>query len=82
MDYIKRKDGIKIVRGWFSVIELNPDILVDSIMALPAADVVEVVRCKDCKYYNPHVSFNCSKNLIDMHPYDFCSRGERETYNE
>ena len=41
MDYIKRKDVIKIVRDWFSVIELNPDILVDSIMALPAADVVE-----------------------------------------
>ena len=34
----------------------------------PAADVVEVVRCKDCKFYIPEMGF-CEPN-------EFCSRGE------
>lgn len=50
---------------------------------LPTADVVEVVRCKDCKYYETHRPIHkkvCEKNeghLIPMQPDDFCSYGER-----
>lgn len=44
------------------------------------ADFVEVVRCKDCKYY---VSNYCTRdikgrtNMFYMQPTDFCSYGER-----
>lgn len=50
----------------------------------PAADVVEVVRCKDCKYYETHQPIHkkvCEKNdghLIPVNPDDFCSYGERK----
>ena len=47
---------------------------------MPAADVVEVVRCRDCK----HLMFSdfymeCSRgySLGIVSPYDYCSRGER-----
>ena len=46
----------------------------------PAADVVEVVRCKDCK----HLMFSdmygeCSQaHMGIVRPDDFCSYGERE----
>lgn len=47
------------------------------------ADFVEVVRCKDCKYYEihkPSVTLNCERNgrVIPMMPNDFCSYGERK----
>ena len=47
------------------------------------ANIVEVVRCKDCKYYEihkPNVTLNCERDgkLIAMMPNDFCSYGERK----
>lgn len=50
----------------------------------PAADVVEVVRCKDCK----HLMFSdmygeCSQaHMGIVRPDDFCSYGEREEKND
>lgn len=48
----------------------------------PTVDAVEVVQCKDCKYYEIHkptVLENCERNgmPIPMKPDDFCSYGER-----
>ena len=53
----------------------------------PSADVVEIIRCKDCKYYikpttNPHDNsdwYMCKffDHLMDDN--DFCSSGERKT---
>ena len=56
---------------------------------LPSADVVEVVRCKDCKYYTDYMAYTknfkshyCSGGFVDsnmaLHPDDFCSYGERK----
>ena len=50
----------------------------------PAADVVEVVRCRDCKCYEihkPSVTMNCERDsrLIPMMPDDYCSYGERRS---
>lgn len=54
-----------------------------ALASVPAADVVPVVRCKDCKcaYIN---SFSvasgvvfCSSNMKAMQEDDFCSYGER-----
>lgn len=63
--------------------------MITDIQNQPTADVVEVVRCKDCKYYG----YYCFRNTEGKHicefwtsdPYDaampedddFCSRGER-----
>lgn len=57
----------------------------------PAADVVKVVRCKDCKYYKKGFAGEHS-NYCDCHtvtsfekffckPNDFCSYGERKADN-
>lgn len=47
-EYIDRQAAINVVKKWFDFIELNGDICIDGLNSLPAADVVEVVRCKDC----------------------------------
>lgn len=57
--------------------------LYDEIQKFPTADVVEVVRCKDCKYYqdnNNGYPHNECKWCKDETPnaYDFCSYGERK----
>ena len=50
----------------------------------PTTDVVEVVRCKDCKHSREQdrvfgiTDYKCSKhNISCLSPYDFCSYGER-----
>ena len=56
----------------------------DAIRELPTADVVEVVRCKDCVWYderrpyaNGHTLYEC-RNLERFFPLDFfCKDGER-----
>ena len=46
------------------------------------ADVVEVVRCKDCKYREkmPDKYIRCAKHnvFMAMKPDDYCSKGERK----
>lgn len=50
----------------------------DWVKDIPSADVVEVVRCKDCKYH-AEFSSKCNKlHLTPMRPNDYCSYGERE----
>lgn len=51
---------------------------------LPSADVVEVVRCKDCKYAEIHKEHNvifCEINELSgvwIKSDDYCSYGERK----
>lgn len=51
------------------------------ILAIPAADVVEVVRCKDCKHrgklYRSHLCDHPNALLSKVTDDDFCSQGER-----
>ena len=50
----------------------------DIINFLPPADVVEVVRCKDCKNWEDGWLGYCTKSHTAI-PYDgFCSCGERK----
>lgn len=46
----------------------------------PTADVGEVVRCKDCKYYNAIDTDRLSecKKGFETYGNDYCSYGERE----
>ena len=78
--------------GVFYVCENNPmaslDELINRICNTPTADVVEVVRCKDCKHFgknkiyraNPKLPFSfCEKfhhNITTEN--DYCSCGERK----
>ena len=53
-----------------------------AIRGLPAADVAEVVRCKDCKnLVNTTINANgfliCDISDMEIAPDDFCSYGER-----
>lgn len=68
-------------RGWNSAIEI--------IEEAPTVDVVEVVRCKDCKHYRNHPNGLCYAHTepcgtgykgetICVEPDDYCSCGERK----
>ena len=51
-------------------------IYVDDLMALPSADAVEVVRCKDCRHRD---LFSCPLTDNDFQKdEDYCSWGERK----
>ena len=63
-----------------SIIEIGETIIAQ-IDDQPTADVVEVVRCKDCEHgqsYNMFGSRYCLKhNDVAVRDNDFCSYGER-----
>ena len=56
-DYISRQAAIdifgKLSQGKYYTSLIN---------AIPAADVVEVVRCKDCRWYN---EIGCAIKIVD-----------------
>lgn len=62
-----------------------PAIVASALEEMPTADVVEVVRCKDCIYYSRPIRacyhntfpFHCESRPI-MREDDFCSYGERK----
>lgn len=52
-EYIERNSVLNIVKGNWMFMTSADDAMqtsVDMIRRLPAADVVEVVRCRDCKF--------------------------------
>lgn len=73
-DFIRREDALKTLYNDYAYAAM------DVIKRLPAADVAEVVRCKDCKHRTE--SGNCGHPrhhgiLPSAYPYDFCSYGEQ-----
>lgn len=57
-----------------------------TIKQMPAADVVEVVRCKDCVHcvvreYDIIDELECEFFDVFTDPLDYCSRGERKADN-
>lgn len=50
--------------------------VIDRIKSAPVADVVEVVRCKDCEDYNGHRY--CEYHAVPVLDDDFCSYGHKE----
>ena len=89
-DLISRDEAIKAIKKRMPIKPLPPTEIytyfgcIDEIKALPSAEPVEVVRCKDCKHYkkiNPKVkSGMCYKDIVASAWNDdgFCSRGERK----
>ena len=49
-EYIEREAAIRVVNGQSSL-TMTRRSLIDSIGKLPAADVVPVVRCRECKHW-------------------------------
>lgn len=52
--------------------------VIDQLKEQPIADVVEVVRCKDCKWYDGNECLE-QLGLVCARDEDFCSWGERRT---
>lgn len=75
MAYIDREKLRDSTSTW-----LDGNVLVMPVSAVdeaPTADVVEVVRCKDCKYYHKDICY-CDILLCNMKKYDYCSYGDTE----
>lgn len=58
--------------------------IVDRIVSAPTVDVIEVVRCKDCKHRKTaeclmYVECDCGSQHTWECDNDFCSYGERRT---
>ena len=78
IDAIKRNCGNLYTREAESLFRKVISLLKNA----PAADVAEVVRCKDCKHRTE--AGNCGHPrhhgiLPSAYPYDFCSYGEYQT---
>ena len=76
-EYISREAALKAL---FAPGMCYAPMQLQIIKDLPAADVAEVVRCKDCKHRTE--SGNCGHPrhhgiLPSAYPYDFCNYGER-----
>lgn len=69
--YIDRED---LLNDLFSE---RPKDWVGYIAKYPTADAVEVVRCKDCKYYYNGRTQCEIHDGIGYKPTDYCSYGER-----
>ena len=77
-DYIRREDALKALYNDYAYAAM------DVIKRLPAADVAEVVRCKDCKHKvrtdaNGIVICSEEHGMYCPTENDFCSYGEYQT---
>jgi len=75
-DYISREAAIETVKFYEAECDPIPR-AIDSLKQISAADVVEVVRCKDCKHWT---GINCGycevwEHYISNQNY-FCGSGE------
>ena len=93
-EYIEREKAIAICQSYYEHCLETHDYCGDSvaydirsnIKGLPTADVVPVVRCKDCKHYTnidtyrnpPRLDFHwCNKFGNITKENDYCNYGER-----
>lgn len=84
-DYIKREDAIKAMARGIGIPYTDfIDVAERCMDDIPTADVVEVVRCRDCKYatYDKSIDrYNCRNWGLYGDEYteanEFCSYGAR-----
>lgn len=82
-EYIKREDAYKYIDEHLEEVFVGQtiaDAVKQIISKVSTTDVVEVVRCKDCKHYALMCEVTGHCNWIDeiTKPTDFCSYGERK----
>ncbi len=87
-EYIKREDAIGAILDKY----VDYAGITDAIKAVPSVDVVEVVRCKDCKYsivpesklhtyckfWNDEVDSIHNPYYLDVDDYNYCNHGKRK----
>ena len=78
-DYIKREDAIKAMARGIGIPYTDfIDVAERCMDDIPTTDAVEVVRCKDCKWYH---EIGCAIKIVDESDEpkdnDYCSFGER-----
>ena len=81
-DYIAKSDGVYEKSTKYPEGNFDCDDVINSINNAPAADVVEVVRCKECRMFVDNKSAlttYCTRECknLTVKPDDFCSYGER-----
>lgn len=83
-DYISRQAAIEVVAKWLNdalgIVEKDGQpTVIKRLRKLPTADVVEVVRCKDCKHRRTNDLGDtwCNYHGIEMLEDDYCNYGER-----
>ena len=82
-DYIKKSDAIEAIEeidrpgvicyGYNA--KLNLGAVLDRLVGLPSVNVVEVVRCKDCKKY---MTIHCTCDGCCISDEWYCADGERK----
>ena len=96
-EYIEREKAIAICQSYYEHCLETHDYCGDSvaydirtnIQGLPTADVVPVVRCKDCVFWDTESTGFSDEHICKMHsivavhsrytnPTDYCSYGERQ----
>lgn len=87
-EYIRREDALfalrKAERGGSMTALTRLERAYAEIREMPAADVAEVVRCKDCDAWKRNVGIadspngHCFEHDIDTNGQDFCSWGTTE----
>ena len=77
IDYCRKDSKVNGLAALFEVL--------DAIMDCKTIDAVEVVRCKDCKWFDPREEIEgeswtgyCIYGEFHTDEMDFCSRGERK----
>ena len=79
-EYIKREDAIQALKNAFDTVPM-PYTIADGILKdVPSADVVEVVRCKNCVYFHTTASGVSYCTNQDMMPFadDYCCNAKRK----
>ena len=83
-EYIERATALKFILGLTivdPVVEQYANAVCYHLQNLPAADVVHVVRCRECKHYKPEEYFSpcvLPQGIECAKPDDFCSYGKRK----
>lgn len=89
-EYVKREAATQAAVRAVWLGQTSAGQIAKAINDVPAADVMEVTRCKDCKHYRIFLKRDmCAKNaqVLDGHevgltatnPDNFCSYGERKS---
>ena len=90
--YIDAEAMIKRLEKWNTSDDKDKalyNFALNRIVEQPTADVVEVVRCKDCMHYKDSCGYSCfhpnqeqgwnseGGECLNMNPDDFCSYGKK-----
>lgn len=84
-EYIDREKAIEIIKSGGYWEREDMEVAIACIEQTPTADVVDVVRCKDCKYAKNSKTvlgvpdYSCLKTALTcLDADDFCSYGKKE----